>query len=89
MHRQRQGHGLRGIIPAMAFLPPTSMRTAVYSGTFDPFTLGHEDVVRRASGLFDQLIVAVAGVTHFEVPPELVPVTSSRIALPRSAETAV
>ena len=35
-------------------------RTAVYSGTFDPVTLGHEDVVRRAAGLFDRVIVAVA-----------------------------
>jgi pantetheine-phosphate adenylyltransferase len=32
----------------------------VYPGTFDPMTLGHEDVVRRASGLFDEVIVAVA-----------------------------
>ena len=30
--------------------------TAVYPGTFDPMTLGHEDVVRRASQLFDKLI---------------------------------
>jgi pantetheine-phosphate adenylyltransferase len=36
----------------------------VYSGTFDPFTLGHEDVVRRAVGLFDQLIIAVAVAHH-------------------------
>ena len=33
---------------------------AVYPGTFDPMTLGHEDVVRRASQLFEKLIVVVA-----------------------------
>jgi pantetheine-phosphate adenylyltransferase len=33
---------------------------AIYPGTFDPMTLGHEDVVRRASQLFDKLIVVVA-----------------------------
>ncbi len=42
---------------------PTA-RIAVYSGTFDPYTLGHDDVVRRAAGLFDQLIVAVARAHH-------------------------
>jgi pantetheine-phosphate adenylyltransferase len=36
------------------------MTLAVYPGTFDPMTLGHLDVVRRASRLFDQVIVAVA-----------------------------
>lgn len=39
-------------------------RVAVYSGTFDPVTLGHEDVIRRAAGLFDELIVAVAVAHH-------------------------
>ncbi len=39
-------------------------RIAVYSGTFDPITLGHEDVIRRAAGLFDELIVAVAVAHH-------------------------
>ena len=39
-------------------------RIAVYSGTFDPFTLGHEDIVRRAASLFDQVIVAVAIAHH-------------------------
>ncbi|MDE3074873.1 MAG: pantetheine-phosphate adenylyltransferase [Chloroflexota bacterium] len=34
-------------------------RTAVYPGTFDPFTNGHLDIARRAALLFDQLIVAV------------------------------
>jgi len=33
---------------------------AVYPGTFDPFTRGHADLVRRASVLFDSVIVAVA-----------------------------
>lgn len=35
-------------------------RVAIYAGTFDPLTRGHEDIVRRAAGLFDQLIVAIA-----------------------------
>jgi len=33
---------------------------AVYPGTFDPMTLGHVDLARRAAGLFDTLILAVA-----------------------------
>ncbi|NPC57647.1 pantetheine-phosphate adenylyltransferase [Caenimonas soli] len=37
---------------------------AVYPGTFDPMTLGHEDVVRRAIQLFDRVIVAVAAGHH-------------------------
>ena len=36
------------------------MNKAVYPGTFDPITRGHEDLVRRATRLFDHLIVAVA-----------------------------
>jgi pantetheine-phosphate adenylyltransferase len=36
------------------------MVTAIYPGTFDPLTRGHEDLVRRASGLFGKLIVGVA-----------------------------
>ena len=35
-------------------------QTAVYPGTFDPITLGHEDLVRRAARLFDRVILAVA-----------------------------
>ena len=42
----------------------SSNRIAVYSGTFDPFTLGHLDVVQRAAHLFDQLIIAVAIAHH-------------------------
>ncbi|MEO8249257.1 MAG: pantetheine-phosphate adenylyltransferase [Burkholderiales bacterium] len=37
---------------------------AVYPGTFDPVTLGHEDLVRRAAELFDEVIVAVAAGHH-------------------------
>lgn len=36
------------------------MIKVVYPGTFDPITRGHEDVVRRAAGLFGEVIVAVA-----------------------------
>jgi pantetheine-phosphate adenylyltransferase len=39
------------------------MIKAVYPGTFDPLTRGHEDLVRRASTLFDALIVGVADST--------------------------
>ena len=37
---------------------------AVYPGTFDPMTLGHEDIVRRAMQLFDTIIVVVAAGHH-------------------------
>ena len=36
------------------------MLIAVYPGTFDPITRGHEDLVRRAARLFDKVVVAVA-----------------------------
>ncbi len=35
------------------------VRTAVYTGSFDPVTLGHTNVIQRASGIFDRLIVGV------------------------------
>ena len=37
---------------------------AVYFGTFDPITLGHQDLIRRAAGLFGTVIVAVAAAHH-------------------------
>lgn len=37
---------------------------ALYPGTFDPITLGHEDIVRRAAALFDVVIIAVAAAHH-------------------------
>jgi pantetheine-phosphate adenylyltransferase len=36
------------------------MLKVVYPGTFDPFTKGHEDLVRRAAKLFDRVIVGIA-----------------------------
>ena len=35
-------------------------RNAIYPGTFDPITNGHHDLVRRAAGIFDHVIVAIA-----------------------------
>jgi pantetheine-phosphate adenylyltransferase len=35
------------------------VRIAVYPGSFDPFTLGHLDILERATGIFDKVIVAV------------------------------
>lgn len=37
-----------------------SNKTVVFPGTFDPITLGHQDLVKRAAELFDNVIVAVA-----------------------------
>lgn len=42
----------------------TSDVIAVYPGTFDPITLGHEDLVRRSAQLFPKVIVAVAAAHH-------------------------
>ena len=41
---------------------------AMYPGTFDPITLGHEDLVRRASRIFDKVVVAIARDTGGKVP---------------------
>lgn len=35
-------------------------KTAIYPGTFDPITLGHIDIIQRASRLFDEIIVTLA-----------------------------
>ena len=36
------------------------MKKCVFAGTFDPFTVGHEDTVRKCLALFDEVVVAVA-----------------------------
>ncbi|WP_309678078.1 pantetheine-phosphate adenylyltransferase [Polaromonas sp.] len=70
----------------MSTPPPSPPRVAVYSGTFDPFTLGHADVVQRAAGLFDRLLIAVAAAHHkkalfsLEARVEQVQAATKRIA---------
>ena len=41
---------------------------AMYPGTFDPVTLGHEDLVRRAARIFDRVVVAIAANTGSKAP---------------------
>ncbi len=36
------------------------MKKCVFAGTFDPFTVGHEDTVRKSLALFDEVLIAVA-----------------------------
>lgn len=47
----------------MTAMPPSSRsrppRTAVYTGSFDPITLGHLHIIRRASDLFDDLVIGI------------------------------
>ncbi|MCL1961712.1 MAG: pantetheine-phosphate adenylyltransferase [Desulfovibrionaceae bacterium] len=54
---------------------------AVYPGTFDPMTLGHEDIVRRAAALFDRVVIAVAIAHHKKTLFTL----DERLALARDA----
>ena len=35
------------------------MKTAIYPGSFDPITLGHLNIIRRASGIFDRVVVCI------------------------------
>ncbi|OWQ87298.1 pantetheine-phosphate adenylyltransferase [Roseateles terrae] len=58
---------IRGRSPQCPWSDPLTSQTlltAVYPGTFDPLTLGHEDLVRRASRLFERLVLAVAAGHH-------------------------
>lgn len=42
--------------------------SAMYPGTFDPITLGHEDLLRRAARLYDRVVVAIAAHTGGKAP---------------------
>ena len=35
------------------------LKTAIFTGSFDPFTIGHDDIVRRALPLFDRIVIGV------------------------------
>ncbi len=37
------------------------MKTGIFVGSFNPFTIGHDSIVRRALGLFDRLVIGVVG----------------------------
>lgn len=62
----------------------SKVRIAVYPGTFDPITLGHEDIVRRSAHLYDEVIVAVAGSTSKQTLFNL----AERVALAQSVFSA-
>ncbi|NOR65829.1 MAG: pantetheine-phosphate adenylyltransferase [Woeseiaceae bacterium] len=55
---------------------------AMYPGTFDPITLGHEDLVRRATTLFDRVVVAIADNPSSKAPMFT---TNERVAMAASA----
>lgn len=40
---------------------PTVMKTGIFVGSFNPFTIGHDSIVRRALPLFDRLVIGVVG----------------------------
>ncbi len=44
------------------------MITAIYPGTFDPVTNGHVDVIQRAAGIFDRLVIGVVGKPQHKQP---------------------
>jgi len=56
--------------------------SAMYPGAFDPITLGHEDLVRRAATLFDKVVVAIAANPGDKAPMFSV---SERVALAAAA----
>ena len=44
------------------------MITAIYPGTYDPVTNGHIEIITRAAGIFDRVVVGVVGAPHHKTP---------------------
>ncbi|TML76923.1 MAG: pantetheine-phosphate adenylyltransferase, partial [Actinobacteria bacterium] len=44
------------------------MITAIAPGSYDPVTNGHVDVIARAAGIFDRVVVGVVGMPHHKEP---------------------
>ena len=66
-------------------------RIALFAGTFDPVTLGHLDIVRRAAKLFDRLVIAVAKAgkqTWFTAEERVALVVESARSIPNVSVTA-
>ena len=55
---------------------------AIYPGTFDPISLGHEDIVLRAAAMFDKVILAVATAHHKKTLFTLDAVSYTHLTLP-------
>ena len=68
-------------LPDPAMTTPLDRRHAAYVGSFDPLTLGHEDIIRRGARLFDRLTVGVG------INPDKTPLftPAERVALIRDA----
>ena len=68
-------------VPPQTVPPQTGARSAVYTGSFDPITLGHLDVIERASRIFGTLVVGVG------INPDKHPLfaVEERVALVRAA----
>jgi pantetheine-phosphate adenylyltransferase len=60
------------------------MMTAIYPGTYDPVTNGHVDVIRRAAGIFDRVVIGVVGMPSHKQPMFSV---DERVAFLRDALT--
>ena len=45
----------------MSIFAPMKQRVGIFVGSFDPFTIGHDSIVRRALPLFDKLVIGVVG----------------------------